>query len=105
MDDRGGSTPSFFIGKIKSGLPNLTVQTGDIVLDKNNLMIDKWIHDRSKDLFSEKQGHTHGGDTTGDGAHTHEIREPIKDVLKAGDSVVMLRSGDTFIIISKVVSL
>ena len=29
--------PPFYIGKVISGLPGLTVKTGDIILDKDNL--------------------------------------------------------------------
>ena len=35
--------PSFFIAKIKTPLPNLTVPLNDIDLDKDNLLIDNWL--------------------------------------------------------------
>ena len=96
---------SFFIAKIISPLPNLIVQLNDIELDKDNLLIDKWLKDRNEDLFTENEGHTHGGDTTGDGNHKHEIKEPIQDKLKADDKVILLKVNDKFIVLSKVVSI
>ena len=96
---------SFFIAKVISPLPNLEVQLNDIVLDKDDLLIDKWIKDRNEDLFTEHQGHSHGGDTTGDGNHRHQIKEPIHDKLKVDDRVVLLKINDKFIILSKVVNI
>ena len=96
---------SFFIAKVTSPLPNLKVQLNDIELDKDNLLIDKWLKDRNEDLFTEYQGHSHGGDTTGDGNHRHQIKYNIQDKLQAGDKVILLKIDDKFIIISKVVSI
>ena len=95
---------SFFIAKVTSPLPNLKVQLNDIELDKDNLLIDKWLKDRNKDLFTEYQGHTHGGDTTGDGNHRHQIKYNVQDKLQVNDKVILLKINDKFIIISKVVS-
>ena len=96
---------SFFIAKVISPLPNLEVQLNAIVLDKEDLLIDKWIKDRNEELFTENEGHSHGGDTTGNGEHKHQIKEPIQDKLKANDKVILLKSDDKFIILSKVVSI
>ena len=96
---------SFFIAKIISPLPNLKVQLNDIELDKDNLLIDKWLRDRNEDLFTENEGHSHGGDTIGNGEHKHQIKEPIQDKLEVNDKVVLLRMGEKFIILSKVVSI
>ena len=96
---------SFFIAKVKTPLPNLEVQLNDIILDKDDLLIDKWLKDRNEDLLTENEGHTHGGDTTGDGNHKHKIKEPIQDKLEVNDKVVLLKSDDKFIILSKVVSI
>ena len=96
---------SFFIAKIKTPLPDLKVQLNDIELDKDKLLIDKWLKDRNEDLFTEYQGHSHGGDTTGDGNHRHQIKYNIQDKLQAGDKVILLKIDDKFIIISKVVSI
>ena len=95
---------SFFIAKVKTPLPNLEVQLNDIILDKDILLIDKWLKDRNEDLFTEYEGHSHGGDTTGDGNHRHDIKEPIQDKLKADDKVILLKVNDKFIVLSKVVS-
>lgn len=96
---------SFFIAKVTSPLPNLKVQLNDIVLDKDDLLIDKWLLDRNEDLFTEYQGHSHGGDTTGDGNHRHQIKYNIQDKLQVGDKVILLKINDKFIIINKVVSI
>ena len=96
---------SFFIAKVTSPLPNLKVQLNDIELDKDNLLIDKWLKDRNEDLFTEYQGHTHGGDTTGNGNHRHQIKYNIQDKLQVGDKVVLLKINDKFIVVSKVVKI
>ena len=96
---------SFFIAKVTSPLPNLKVKLNDIELDKYNLLIDKWLKDRNEDLFTEYQGHTHGGDTTGDGNHRHQIKYNVQDKLEVNDKVILLKINDKFIIISKVVSI
>ena len=38
-------------------------------------------------------------------SNTDEIKEPIKDKLEVNDKVVLLKSDDKFIILSKVVSI
>ena len=96
---------SFFIAKVISPLPDLKVQLNDIELDKDNLLIDKWLKDRNEDLFTENEGHSHGGDTTGDGRHRHEIKELTHNKLEVDDRVVLLKINDKFVIISKVVSI
>ena len=96
---------SFFIAKVTSPLPNLKVQLNDIELDKDNLLIDKWLKDRNEDLFTEYQSHSHGGDTTGDGNHRHQIKFNIQDILEVNDKVILLRIDDKFIILDKVVSI
>ena len=106
------------IGIVVSPLPDLIVRTSNIELDRDNLMIDKWLLDRHEETQTYTQGehnHTGGSHTTGegggDGTHTHDGGEHThksKDYvnkLKAGDKVVMLREGDMFYIISKVVSI
>ena len=96
---------SFFIAKVISPLPDLKVQLNDIELDKDNLLIDKWLKDRDEDLFTENEGHTHGGDTTGNGEHKHQIKEPIHNKLEIDDKVLLLKVDDKFIVLSKVVSI
>ena len=96
---------SFFIAKVISPLPNLRIQLNDIVLDKDDLLIDKWLKDRNEDLFTEYQGHSHGGDTTGDGNHRHQLKYNIQDKLQVDDKIILLKVDDKFIILSKVVSI
>ena len=75
-------------------MPNIKIQLNDIELDKDDLLIDKWLKDRNEDLFTENEGHSHGGDTTGNGEHKHQIKEPIQDKLKADDKVLLLKIDD-----------
>ena len=96
---------SFFIAKVISPLPNLKVNLNDLVLDKDDFLISKWLLDRNEDLFTEYQGHSHGGDTTGDGNHRHQIKVNVQDKLQVDDQVVLLKINDKFIIISKVVKI
>ena len=96
---------SFFIAKVKTPLPNLEVQLNDIVLDKDYILINKWLKDRNEDLFTEYQGHTHGGDTTGEGNHRHQIKYNVQDKLQVNDKVILLKINDKFIVLSKVVSI
>ena len=109
---------SFFIAKVTSPLPNLKLQLNDIELDKDNLLIDKWLKDRNEDLFTEDiEAHTHTASTevagetshshtvSNENEHKHEIKEPIHDKLKVDDQVVLLKINDKFIIISKVVKI
>lgn len=109
---------SFFIAKVKTPLPNLEVQLNDIVLDKEDLLIDKWIKDRNEELFTENvDSHTHttstevAGETShshtisNENKHRHEIKEPIHDKLQVDDRVVLLKINDKFIVLSKVVSI
>ena len=110
--------PSFFIAKVTSPLPNLKVQLNDIILDEEDLLIDKGLKDRNEDLFTEDvEAHTHttstevAGETShshtvsNENEHKHEIKEPIHDKLKVDDQVVLLKINDKFIIISKVVKI
>ena len=93
----------FNIGIVISPLPDLVIQTSDIELDKDNLYIDKWLLDRHEETETYTEGlHTHDGDCLGLGSHLHKSRDYV-DKLKAGDKVIMLREGDMFYIISKVV--
>ena len=96
---------SFFIAKVISPLPNLKVQLNDIELDKDDLLIDKWLKDRNGDLFTEYQVHSHGGDIIEDGNHRHQIKFNIQDKLEVNDKVILFRIDDKFIILSKVVSI
>ena len=104
------------IGEVIQPLPNLKIKTSGIELDRDNLMIDKWLLDRHKETQTYTEGeHTHsgGGHSTGEGGgdgthshsgggHSHKSKEYV-DKLKVGDKVIMLRENDMFYIISKVV--
>ena len=108
----------FNIGVVVSPLPDLVIKTSNIELDKDNLMIDKWLLDRhweSRTYTKGEHSHSGGGHSTGegggDGTHTHsggdhfhESKDYVNK-LNIGDRVVMLREGDIFYVISKVVSI
>lgn len=89
---------SFFIAKVKTPFPDLEIQLNDIVLDKDDLLIDKWIKDRNENLHTEEQ-------ISGSESHKHQITSNIQDKLKVNDKVILLNIGDKFIIISKVVNI
>ena len=104
------------IGEVIQPLPNLKIKTSGIELDRDNLMIDKWLLDRHEETQTYTEGeHTHsgGGHSTGEGGgdgthshsgggHSHKSKDYV-DKLKVGDKVIMLRENDMFYIISKVV--
>ena len=108
----------FNIGVVISPLPDLIIKTSNIEFDKDNLMIDKWLLDRhweSRTYTKGEHSHSGGGHSTGegggDGTHTHyggdhfhESKDYVNK-LNVGDRVVMLREGDIFYVISKVVSI
>ena len=80
--------PSFYFAKVTSELPNLKVMLNDMELNKNNLLIDKSLLDRHNYSITCSEGN---------------INHNLKDKLSIGDKVVMLRDGNKFIIMSKVV--
>ena len=80
--------PSFYFAKVTSELPNLKVMINNMELDKNNLLIDKSLLDRHNYSITCSEGN---------------INHNLKDKLSIGDKVVMLRDGNKFIIMSKVV--
>lgn len=104
------------IGEVIQPLPNLKIKTSGIELDRDNLMIDKWLLDRHKETQTYTDGshsHSGGGHSTGEGGgdgthshsgggHSHKSKDYV-DKLKVGDKVIMLRENDMFYIISKVV--
>lgn len=108
----------FNIGVVVSPLPDLIIKTSNIELDKDNLMIDKWLLDRhweSRTYTKGEHSHSGGSHTTGEsggdgthshygGDHFHESKDYVNK-LNVGDRVVMLREGDMFYVISKVVSI
>ena len=81
--------PSFFVGKITSSLPNIKVATNGIELDKSDLKIDKFLLDRHNLSITCSEG---------------SVKHNLTDKLNVGDSVILLKNENSFIIISKVVS-
>jgi hypothetical protein len=87
--------PSFFVGKIKSKLPDLKIEINNIVLEKEDILIDSWMLDRQIESF----------DTETNQEHQHEVKNPFIDTFESGDIVIMFKIGDKFAVVSKLVSL
>lgn len=85
---------SYFIGKVTNEMPNLEVTINildkKITLDKSNFLIDKFLLDRHNISINCSNG---------------SITQNLQDRLNIGDTVLMLKQNDTFIILSKVVGL
>ncbi|HGM3506611.1 TPA: DUF2577 family protein [Clostridioides difficile] len=86
---------SFFIGKIKDKLPNLKIEANNIILEKEDILIDSWMLDRQIESF----------DTETNQEHQHEIKNPFIDTFESGDMVIMFKIGEKFAVVSKLVSL
>ncbi|MCC0658518.1 DUF2577 family protein [Clostridioides sp. ES-S-0123-01] len=87
--------PSFFIGKIKSKLPDLKIETNSIVLEKEDILIDSWILDRQIETFNTETSQQ----------HKHEVKNPFIDTFEEEDTVIMFKIGNKFAVVSKLVSL
>ncbi|HFL3675473.1 TPA: DUF2577 family protein [Clostridioides difficile] len=87
--------PSFFIGKIKDKLPNLKIETNNIVLEKEDILIDSWILDRQIETFNTETNQE----------HKHEVKNPFIDKFELGDMVIMFKIDNKFAVVSKLVSL
>ncbi|HBF6722736.1 TPA: DUF2577 family protein [Clostridioides difficile] len=87
--------PSFFIGKIKSKLPDLKIEVNNIILEKEDILIDSWMLDRQLETFNTETSQE----------HKHEIKNPFIDKFESGDEVIMFKIGDKFAVVSKLVSL
>lgn len=88
---------NFYVGVVSSELPNLKIKVAGIEIDKDNIMINKWLVDREKEITTD----TVLGQITN---HAHKSKT-YQDKLKVGDEIAMLRLGDIFYILCKVVSL
>ncbi|HGE7939208.1 TPA: DUF2577 family protein [Clostridioides difficile] len=87
--------PSFFIGKIKDKLPNLKIEINNIVLEKEDILIDSWILDRQIETFNTETNQE----------HKHEVKNPFIDKFELDDTVIMFKISDKFAVVSKLVSL
>lgn len=74
--------PQLITGIVKSQLPNLEIETNGIYLDRHNLEIDKGLLDRH-----------------------NLVNDNYEDKINVGDKVVLLRQGDLFLVLNKVVKL
>ncbi|HIF5307760.1 TPA: DUF2577 family protein, partial [Clostridioides difficile] len=80
---------------IKSKLPDLKIETNNIILEKEDILIDSWMIDRQLETF----------DTETNQEHQHEVKNPFIDNFESGDMVIMFRIGEKFAVVSKLVSL
>ncbi|VIG22160.1 Uncharacterised protein [Clostridioides difficile] len=87
--------PSFFIGKVKDKLPDLKIETNNVILEKEDILIDSWILDRQIETFNAETSQE----------HRHEVKNPFIDTFEEEDTVIMFKIGDKFAIVSKLVSL
>ncbi|HFG9231801.1 TPA: DUF2577 family protein, partial [Clostridioides difficile] len=79
----------------KSKLPDLKIETNNIILEKEDILIDSWMIDRQLETF----------DTETNQEHQHEVKNPFIDNFESGDMVIMFRIGEKFAVVSKLVSL
>lgn len=87
--------PSFFIGKVKNKLPDLKIEINNIVLEKEDILIDSWILDRQIESFN----------TEINKEHKHNIKNPFIDTFEPEDMVIMFKIDDKFAVVSKLVNL
>ncbi|HFL2504477.1 TPA: DUF2577 family protein [Clostridioides difficile] len=87
--------PSFFIGKVKDKLPDLKIETNNVILEKEDILIDSWILDRQIETFNTETSQK----------HRHEVKNPFIDTFEEEDTVIMFKIGDKFAVVSKLVSL
>ncbi|MFL8801381.1 MULTISPECIES: DUF2577 family protein [unclassified Clostridioides] len=87
--------PSFFIGKVKDKLPDLKIEINNLLLEKENLLIDSWILNSQIETF----------ETEINQEHKHNIKNPFTNNLETGDMVIMFKIGEKFAVVSKLVSL
>ncbi len=76
-------------------MPDLKIETNNIILEKEDILIDSWMLDRQLETF----------DTETNQEHQHEVKNPFIDNFESGDMVIMFRIGEKFAVVSKLVSL
>ncbi|HGT9353895.1 TPA: DUF2577 family protein, partial [Clostridioides difficile] len=74
---------------------DLKIETNNIILEKEDILIDSWMIDRQLETF----------DTETNQEHQHEVKNPFIDNFESGDMVIMFRIGEKFAVVSKLVSL
>ncbi|HBF5808389.1 TPA: DUF2577 family protein, partial [Clostridioides difficile] len=71
--------PSFFIGKVKDKLPDLKIETNNVILEKEDILIDSWILDRQIETFNTETSQ----------GYRHEVKNPFIDTFEEEDTVIM----------------
>ncbi len=82
--------PSFFIGVVINELPNLKVNLGGAIFDKDDFKMSKWLLDRCNININCTEG---------------SINHNISDNLKYGDEVLLYKVGNKLAVLDKLVSL
>lgn len=82
--------PSFFIGVIVNGFPNIKVNLHGAVFEKDDLKMSKWLLDRENINIESTEG---------------SISHNISDTLKYGDEVLLYKVVNKLIVLDKLVNL
>lgn len=90
MGDSTKIAPSFFIAKVSNPLPNLKIVMENTELDREDFLV-------SKNLII-----TNNANVSSD---TCNISHNLKDELRVGDELLVIRVNDAYIILEKVVSI
>lgn len=95
IDIMGKATPIpslFMLGVVKSKLPDITISIDNIILDKDDLLINSNLITLNNADIS-----TNNADV--------KVANNLKDEINVNDQVLLCKVGDTFILLSKVVSI
>lgn len=92
-----GNTKSFYLGKVISPFPNISVEFNNMVIDKEQLHLAKTFYDCQNKIFETSSVSTESGQ------HKHTFKF---DKLKKGDIVILLNDVSTgvTVIVDKVVT-
>jgi hypothetical protein len=98
---------SIVIGTVIAPLPNLRVQVGSLVLEREDLLIAEQLTTYTSEYTVLNPPSDSGYCDTGYHANAypsgHVFKAEHKSRLKEGDKVMIMRDEDTFIVVDKVV--
>lgn len=83
----------FYFAIVTSSYPDLKVKFDNTEVEKEMLLMDSFLLQRQKQITTESNS-----------SHAHTINT-LKDLLRVGDRVILVRDGERFVILSKVVKL
>lgn len=90
MGDATKVVSPFLMGIVKTGFPNIEIESNGIVLDKYSLKVNSNMKVLNYANVS---------------CDTGKITHNLKDELKSGDTVLLVRVNNQFIVLCKVVSI